>query len=155
MAHNLRNTKKMVKIKRIVFTLIALMIFSLNSEAQNISLPDTIIEWGDGAVEILPSFIKGDIESFIDSVIVYPYYALQDSIEGTVFVLFIVDTNGTTYNHRILKGIREDIDLEALRVARLLRFENPAMQRDKPIKIKYYLPIKFVINRIETDLFEY
>ena len=60
---------------------------------------------------------------------------------------FWVDTLGKTFDHRVVKGIRYDLDEEALRVAKLIQFETPAFQRGKPVFIEYSVPFVFEIKR--------
>lgn len=109
---------------------------------------DSIIEIGNGLVEYMPKYENGylGLLQFIETNIQYPSKALEDSIEGVVYVSFIVDISGKTSNHKILRGIREDIDNEALRVIKLLIFEKPATLRGKPIKYEYLMPINFIMN---------
>ena len=51
---------------------------------------------------------------FIKNNIDYPNSALKDSIEGRVIVAFMIDTLGATFDHNIVRGVRYDLDLEAL-----------------------------------------
>jgi protein TonB len=97
-------------------------------------------------VEAVPVF-GGDLNSFITDKIHYPISAIKDSIEGTVFVEFYIDTVGGTFNHRVLRGLRNDLDEEALRVTRLIRFDSPAKQRGKPVIIRYFVPVRFALNQ--------
>ncbi|MBR3427774.1 MAG: TonB family protein [Bacteroidales bacterium] len=102
-------------------------------------------------VETAPVY-GGDLNSFITDNIHYPISAIKDSIEGTVYVEFYIDTVGGTFKHRVLRGVRNDLDEEALRVTRLIRFDSPAKQRGKPIIIRYFVPVRFVLNRKEKIL---
>jgi protein TonB len=106
---------------------------------------------GIDIAEVMPYFDGGklQLENFIDSLLLYPEKAIMDSIEGNVYLSCIVDTTGKTMNHKILKGIRNDLDEEALRVAALITFDSPAYQRGKPIKIRYNFVIKFVLPKKE------
>lgn len=63
--------------------------------------------------------------------------------EAIVYVQFEVDTMGFTHNHKVIRGIDEQLNAEALRVCHLIKFDNPAMQRGEPASIIYTLPIKF------------
>ncbi len=99
-------------------------------------------------VETAPLF-AGDLNSFIAECIHYPISAYEDSIEGTVYVEFYIDTVGITFNHRVLRGVSADLDEEALRVARLIRFDTPAKQRGKPIIARYFIPVRFKMNQDE------
>ena len=60
-----------------------------------------------------------------------------------VVVQFLVDTLGYTSDHKIIRGINPELDNEALRVSRLLKFMYPAIQRGKPINFTYTLPFDF------------
>lgn len=101
-----------------------------------------------GAPEELPR-IK-DITKFIADNLNYPESAKKDKIEGSVYVSFWIDTLGYTFEHKITKGVRIDLNEEALRVARLIRFDKPAMNRGKPIEIMYGIPIKFKLNNLDN-----
>jgi len=90
----------------------------------------------------------GKLNDFFAANIIYPETAKKDKIEGVVFVQFWVDTNGYTSKHTILQGIRQDLDDEALRVVRLVKFEVPAKSLigGQPIGVCFQLPVKFRLN---------
>lgn len=67
-------------------------------------------------------------------------------VEAIVYVQFEVDTLGFTHQHTILKGVNEQLDSEALRVCRLIRFDHPAIKGGKPACFTYLLPVKFKPN---------
>jgi protein TonB len=93
-------------------------------------------------IEEAPLF-NGDLNEFIQNEIVYPLDARKDTIEGTVIISFKIDTLGLTNNHEVVKGIREDVNNEALRIAKLIKFDRPALQKGKPITVEYTVPIVF------------
>jgi protein TonB len=132
----------MVKIINIVVHII----FPLFVFCQNDSISYNIESEMVNAIESWPEY-KGDLTDFIKRQIQYPSIALEDSIEGKVYVAFWVDSVGNTYKHVILKGIRKDINREALRVARLIKFDKPAMQKGRPVAVRYNLPIEFKLPR--------
>lgn len=96
--------------------------------------------------EQYPKF-KGDIKDFIEKELKYPDSAYRKNIEGTVYVGFRIDTLGNTKNHKILKGVCTVLDAEAMRIARLLKFEKPAMNRGEPVEMEYTVPIRFKIQK--------
>ncbi len=102
-------------------------------------------------LEAAPIF-KGDLRGFIQNEIDYPLTAKIDSIEGKVFVEFWIDTLGITYNHKIVRGIREDVNNEALRVAKLIKFDKPALQIGKPIKVRYTVPVEFKLTTTKKKI---
>jgi TonB family protein len=98
-------------------------------------------------VEEAPLF-KGDLKKFIQNELVYPLSAKKDNLEGTIVISFKIDTLGLTTNHKVVKGIREDLNNEALRVAKLIKFERPALQKGIPLEVEYNIPIKFDLQHI-------
>lgn len=127
--------------------LIILAIAVLNVAAQKVKdthvknvEPVGLIEY-----ESMPIF-RGNLLEFIKNNIIYPTSALRDSIEGKIFVSFYVDTLGSTTGHEVINEIRNDLNQEALRVTRLIKFEKPAMQNGKPAKVKYTLPVEFKLS---------
>jgi TonB family protein len=106
---------------------------------------DSIQEMGY-PFEEAPEF-DGNLRLFVEKNIVYPKAAISDSIEGKVFVKYMVDTLGFTKRHIVEKGIRTDLDAEAIRVAQMIKYESPARLRGKPIIFYYTLPIEFKLPR--------
>lgn len=98
-------------------------------------------------VEEAPLF-KGDLKKFIQNELVYPLSAKKDNLEGTIVISFKIDTLGLTTNHKVVKGIREDLNNEALRVVKLIKFERPALQKGIPIEVEYNIPIKFDLQHL-------
>ncbi len=128
-------------VKKFIYFIVSCFLLHGHSVAQE---KDSIIHIGISIAEEMPVF-KGNLSEFIQNKIQYPESAKSDSIQGRVFVSFWVDTTGVTINHHIVKGIRVDLDNEALRITKLIVFDKPAMQRGKPIKIKYTMPIEFIL----------
>lgn len=109
---------------------------------------DSIEEFSLGTVvESIPDFRKKNgnekLIKFIVQNLQYPETALKDSLEGRVITQFWIYNLGNTYDHKIVRGIREDLDNEALRVVKLLKYEVPAMLRGKPAALRFTLPIIF------------
>jgi TonB family protein len=80
---------------------------------------------------------------FIEENFLYPESAKIDSIEGVVYVSFKIETDGSTSEHKIVKGIREDLNAEALRLAKMITFEKSAYHGGVPVRIQFFLPITF------------
>ena len=71
----------------------------------------------------------------------YPPIAQRAGIEGMVVVDFIVDEKGLPTQIKILKG-HPMLDEAAINAVKQYRF-SPGMQRDKPVKVKWRVPIRF------------
>ncbi|MFB9052837.1 energy transducer TonB [Formosa undariae] len=72
----------------------------------------------------------------------YPEEALNLEIEGRVSVLFIIDENGYIVGIRS-RGPDKILEGEAERIIGLLPRMKPGMQRGKPVKVTYAVPIFF------------
>jgi len=97
-------------------------------------------------IEELPEF-DSDLSKFIQDNLNYPQTAINDSISGIVYVKFIINEQGATINHKILKGVREDLDNEALRIAKSIVFKKPAMNKGKSVQIEFILPVDFNLKK--------
>lgn len=75
----------------------------------------------------------------------YPDMARRNGIEGTVFVMVVVDKNGKVGSAQVLKGPLE-LHEAALEAAKATKF-NPARQNDKPVSCKVVLPFRFVLEK--------
>ena len=64
-------------------------------------------------------------------------------MEGKVYVEFIVERNGRLTNLKVLRGIDEETDQEALRVIRMMPRWIPGRQRDTRVRVKYTFVVKF------------
>jgi len=91
-------------------------------------------------VEEMPELIGGLGE--LQGKIRYPEMARRAGIEGRVFIQFIVNEQGQVENPRVMRGIGGGADEEALRVVSQAQFK-PGMQRGRPVRVQYSLPIFF------------
>jgi len=87
------------------------------------------------------------LKEFITNNLCFRNIIITNKLKSIVFVSFWIDTTGNTYDHKVIRGINEDFDNEALRVTKLLHFERPAMQKGKPIKTKTTVPVEFDITQ--------
>lgn len=99
-------------------------------------------------VEDMPEFPGGELalRQFIANSIKYPVIAQENGIQGRVYVTFVVDADGSVSNPRIARGVDPSLDKEALRVVGLLPKWKPGMQRGKPVRVSYTVPINFQLQ---------
>jgi len=72
----------------------------------------------------------------------YPDGAQTAGVEGRVFVQFIVDTRGQVLSPVVTRGVRADLDAEAVRVVKAAQF-TPGRQRGEAVCVQMALPITF------------
>ncbi|MCC5905168.1 MAG: energy transducer TonB [Balneolaceae bacterium] len=94
-------------------------------------------------VEQMPELIGG--MAALQREVVYPERALRANIQGRVYVQFIVNEKGEVENPRVIRGIGGGCDEEAIRVVKLAKF-TPGMQRGRPVRVQYNLPVIFMIR---------
>lgn len=99
-------------------------------------------------VEQFPEFPGGTdkLNHYLSENIHYPAQATENSISGTVYVQFVVDKKGQISDAKVLRGIGYGCDEEALRVIKAMPRWKPGMQRGKPVKVVFNMPVKFSLK---------
>ncbi|HKK43245.1 MAG TPA: TonB family protein [Bacteroidales bacterium] len=76
----------------------------------------------------------------------YPRVALDNNIQGKVFVRFCVTSKGTVDQVSILKGISPALNAEAIRVVKSFPPFKPGKMNGKPVPVWYIVHIDFKIQ---------
>lgn len=93
-------------------------------------------------VEVMPEPVGG-YES-IKKKLIYPSKAKEDGIEGIVEIEVMIDEFGEVQKAEVVKGIRDDCD-ESARIAVYYTKFKPGLQRGKPVKVQFIVPVEFKI----------
>jgi len=99
-------------------------------------------------VESMPQFPGGDAArmKFLQENIKYPQLARESGIQGTVFVTFVVEVDGSVTDVRVLRGIGGGCDEEAVRVIKEMPSWVPGRQRGQPVRVQFNMPIRFTLQ---------
>ena len=100
-------------------------------------------------VEEMPSFQGGDLQTFrnwVQSKVRYPQIAQENNISGRVFLMFVVERDGTLTNIQVLQTPDSSLSDEAIRVLKTSPKWKPGKQRNQAVRVKYTLPIDFRIQ---------
>lgn len=100
-----------------------------------------------------PEYYKnGDegLAEFVLSEIEYPKLAIDKTIEGTVVVEFVVETNGYVTTLAVKKGVNGGCTEEALRIIKQTKWQ-PAVLDNKLVRYKTTYPITFSLRNINKD----
>ncbi len=99
-------------------------------------------------VEDQPQFPGGEEarQRFLEDNLRYPTMAREAGIQGTVFVTFVVETDGSVTDVRVLRGIGGGCDEEAVRVVEMMPRWEPGRQRGQPVRVQFNMPIRFRLN---------
>jgi TonB family protein len=71
----------------------------------------------------------------------FPKEAIKKGIQGRVYINFIVEKDGSIQGIEVVRGAHPLLDIESMRVVSLLPEIQPAIQRGKPVRISFTLPI--------------
>ena len=99
-------------------------------------------------VEEQPSFPGGEQARmrYLSNNIDYPQLARESGIQGTVYVTFVVEKDGSITDVRVLRGIGGGCDKEAIRVVKEMPRWEAGMQRGKPVRVQFNMPIRFTLQ---------
>lgn len=99
-------------------------------------------------VEQMPEFPGGEsaLQNYLRSSVKYPKIALENGIQGKVYISFVVDTNGGISNVKVTRGIDTALDKEAMRVIKAMPKWIPGKQNGQAVRVSFTLPINFVLE---------
>lgn len=93
-------------------------------------------------VEQQPAF-PGNLSQFLRDYIHYPTVAQENGIQGRVIVQFVVETDGSITDVRVVGSVDPSLDKEAIRVVKSMPKWKPGMQKGEPVRVRYTLPVNF------------
>jgi TonB family protein len=98
-------------------------------------------------VEEPPKFPGGEEAriKYMVSSIKYPDEARKKGVQGTVFITYIVEPDGSITHAKVLRGIGSGCDEEALRVINGMPKWEPGTQKGKAVRVQFNMPIKFAL----------
>ena len=99
-------------------------------------------------VESMPAFPggMGALMTYLAKNIKYPALAKESGIQGKVFINFVVEPDGSISHVKVLRGIGGGCDEEAVRVVKSMPKWKPGLQRGKPVRVSFNLPVKFTLQ---------
>lgn len=97
---------------------------------------------------VAPEFPGGNdsLNAFIKQNLQYPESAKEQGIEGTAWVRFIVEKDGSVTLLSINKDLNEELAAEAIRLVNLIPKWKPGEFGD-PVRVCYTLPIVFKLDK--------
>ena len=76
----------------------------------------------------------------------YPTQARRMGVEGTVIVVFVINTDGSIQDVEVLRGIGGGCDEEAVKIVKGAPKWEPGKQRGKAVRTRMRLPIRFKLG---------
>ena len=108
-------------------------------------------------VETMPEYPNGGMPGmmeFLSKNIRYPVNAQKNGTQGRVTVHFVVNADGSLSNIGIIRGVDPELDGEAVRVISAMPKWKPGMQKGKPVRVKYTVPVMFRLNDEKKEEFK-
>jgi protein TonB len=99
-------------------------------------------------VDKMPEFPGGQVEmiKFLSKNINYPTVALEQGVQGSIYVQFVIWKDGSVREVKVLRGVDSPLSNEAIRVIKMMPNWEPGTQRGIPVNTRYTLPIKFKLD---------
>jgi len=110
----------------------------LSNEENVFTVAESMPEF-PGGEEIMHKFILENLE--------YPQAAKESGIQGTVYLSFVVKTDGSLKDIRVLRGIGGGCDEEAVKVVRKMPKWHPGIKNGKAVRTVFNLPILFTLPK--------
>lgn len=139
---------------RVVVIILGLAVSTVGLYGQNDSISSQEERLGFGAVEYMPEYVGGfeALERYLNSTAIYTEEARESGVSGTVYMTFLVDSDGSIADPRILKGLSRDLDSVSIALIENMPKWIPAMQRGQRIAYPYNLPIAFALDPNQQGL---
>lgn len=98
-------------------------------------------------VEQLPEFPGGMVAfmKWITKNLRYPPEAQNQKLQGKVLVSFIIGTDGTVSEIKVVKKLHPLLDNEAVRVMKMMPRWKPGKDKGKPCLTYFCIPVNFVL----------
>ena len=127
-----------------------------NKKAQTAPETETVVETkADQApvafsdIDVKPTFNGGDANAFAQwayGQIKYPEQAIQDQAQGRVMVQFTIGADGVVRDVQVVRGVREDLDAEAVRVVSSSPKWEPGKQNGEPVPVSFTFPVVYKLQ---------
>lgn len=95
-----------------------------------------------------PKFPGGaeEMMKFISNEVIYPKDAIDNGIEGTVTIQFVVDKDGSLTDIKVLRDPGGGLGDEGKRIVELMPKWSPGYQKNEPVRVKMIIPLRFKLN---------
>ena len=108
------------------------------------------VSWND--VDVKPIFLTSNdpsffLEKWVYQYLKYPKYAVENGIQGRVFVDFVIDEDGSVKDVKVSRSVHTALDEEAVRVVSASPKWKPGRHRGKKVKVAMTIPVDFRLEK--------
>ncbi len=100
-------------------------------------------------VDEKPKFMGGDESNFTKWVaerLVYPQSAKADTVQGRVFVQFVISEKGEVGSVKVIRSVDSRLDEEAVRVISMSPAWTPGKHKGNVVKVVFMMPVTFQLR---------
>ena len=83
---------------------------------------------------------------YLSLAIKYPLVAEENGIQGRVICTFVVETDGSITDVKIVKSVNPALDKEAVRVISSMPKWKPGTMKGEAVRVKYTIPVTFSLK---------
>ena len=114
------------------------------------SLSSDVYAFND--VDVKPIFLNSAdprtfMERWVYAYLKYPKYAAENGIQGRVLVEFVVNEKGEVTDVKVVRGIHQSLDDEAVRVVSASPKWRPGRHRGKKVKVAITVSVEFKLQK--------
>lgn len=98
--------------------------------------------------EEMPEYFGGmdSLRSYLSHNINYPEEAKEKELSGRVYIQFVIEKDGSVNDVKVMRSVDPLLDNEAVRVVKAMPKWKPGIEKGKPVRVKYVLPIIFKLT---------
>ena len=120
------------------------------AESNNKAEEDGIVPYFD--CDLRPQFFGSSdprhfLREWVYQYLKYPGSALQQGIQGTVMVEFVIEKDGKVTGVRVLKGVSDELDAEAIKVVSASPKWKPGKVSGNKVRSSISIPVEFRLEK--------
>lgn len=85
-------------------------------------------------------------KSFLLDELIYPEMSIEFNEQGTVYLSFIIELDGSIGEVKVLRGVSKLLDEEAIRVIKKSPKWKPGLINNQPVRTRINIPINFILQ---------
>ena len=121
-----------------------------SSDVETKNVQDDVVQYFD--CDQRPQFFgSSDLRHFLKEWVYqylkYPSLAMQTGVQGTVMVEFIIEKDGKISNVRVVKGVSDELDAEALKVVQASPKWKPGKVSGNKVRSSVTVPVEFRLEK--------
>lgn len=100
--------------------------------------------------DVAPEYPGGiqELYRYLYDRVKYSTLAREANIEGTVYITFVVERDGSITDIRLLRGIGGGLDEQVTKAVEEMPVWRPGMRAGKLVRVQFNLPVKFTLREL-------